>query len=135
MRRKLPDNVKKLRGTAQPCRLVGETLEFEQVEDAPEAPESLGLFGRQYWERITPLLLDKRILTQADLESLEVMCILYHKIRQSVAAGVDLNAASITQLRLYQTEFGLTPASRAKLKAGDDGSKGNKFTGNGKKKA
>ena len=134
MSRKLPDNVKQLRGTAKPCRAVGETLEFQAVDVAPDAPESLGLFGKQYWDRIVPILLDKRFLSIADLESLEIMCILYHKIRQGVAAGIDLNASTITQLRVYQTEFGLTPASRTKLKAGDDGGKGNKFTGNGKKK-
>jgi len=134
MTRKLPDNVKKLRGTDQPCRMSGETLDFESIEDVPEAPTSLNVQGRDYWERIVPILIKKRVLTIADLESLEILCVLYGKVMQAVSAGVDVNASSVTQLRLYQTEFGLTPASRAKIKAGDDGGKGNKFTQRGKKK-
>jgi phage terminase small subunit len=132
--RRLPENVKQLRGTAQPCRSIGETLDFEPVEEIPPAPISLGVHGKAYWDRIVPLLLAKRVLTVVDLESLEIMCMMYHKVLKASFAETDLNAASVTQLRLYQTEFGLTPASRAKLKAGDDGPKGNKFSGNGKKK-
>ena len=134
MTRRLPDNVKQLRGTAKPCRSIGETLDFEAVDQIPPAPISLGVHGKEYWDGIVPLLLDKRVLTVVDLESLEIMCLMYHKVLKASFAETDLNAASVTQLRLYQTEFGLTPASRAKLKAGDDGPKGNKFSGNGKKK-
>lgn len=132
--KRVPDNVKALRGTDKPCKEFGPSLDFEAVEDLPAAPQYLDVRAKAYWDRITPVLFEKRVLSVADLEALEVLCILYGKVRQAVEAGVDVNAATVTQLRLYQTEFGMTPVSRQKIRAGDDGSKGNKFTGNGKKK-
>lgn len=135
MTRKTPDNVKSIRGTKQPCRTVGETVEFDLVDAIPPAPEYLDVIAATFWRRIVPVLVDKRLLTLADLESLEVMCALYGKVRKCIEANVDINAATVTQLRLYQTEFGLTPASRTKMKAADNGKKGNKFTNRSKKKA
>lgn len=133
MTRKTSDNVKRLRGTAQPCRLAGETLEFDALSEPPEAPISLNNHGVEYWDRIVPVLLEKRVLSVADLETLEIMCLLYGKIRQQALAQVDVSGSLITQLRLYQTEFGLSPSSRNKIAKGDDAGKGNKFTRNGKK--
>lgn len=133
-RRKTPDNVKSLHGTDQPCRMTGDVLDFDAVNEAPTAPESLPVEAKQYWDRIVPVLLSKRVLSVADLEALEVMCALYGKIKKMIAAGVDISASTVTQLRLYQTEFGLTPASRNKINAGEDAGKANKFSGNGRKK-
>lgn len=132
-RRKTSDNVKRLRGTDQPCRMSGETLDFDAVEQAPKAPECLPVEAMTYWNRIVPILLNKRVLTIADLEALEVMCALYGRVKKLIAAGVDIPASMVTQLRLYQTEFGLTPASRNKIAAGEEPSPGNKFAGRGKK--
>lgn len=134
-RRPVGDNVKELRGTNQPCRSQGDVVEFDALENLPEAPQYLDVRAKSYWQRIVPILFEKRVLTIADLEGLEVLCVLYGKVRQMAEAGVDISASCVTQLRLYQVEFGLTPASRSKLKAGEDGGKGNKFAGNGKKKA
>ena len=134
-RRKTSDNVKRLRGTDQPCRMTGETLEFDALSEPPDAPVSLNTHGVAYWNRIVPILLEKRVLSVADLETLEVMCLLYGKIRQQALAQVDVNASSVTQLRMYQTEFGLSPASRNKIAKGDDAGESNKFTRNGKKEA
>jgi len=133
--RKTPDNVKKLRGTDQKCRMTGANLEYDLVEDAPIVPDTLTADGQAYWKRIVPILMEKKVLTVGDFESLEVLCLVYGQIIRQSRAGIDIDASKITQFRLLQTEFGLTPASRAKLKPSDDGKDANKFTGNGKKKA
>lgn len=132
--RKTSDNVKSLRGTSKPSRTTGPTLDFDAVSDVPEAPEVLPIEAKQYWDRIVPILLSKRVLSIADLEALEVMCALYGRVKKYVMLGADINAATVTQLRMYQTEFGLTPASRNKIAAGEDVPEGNKFGKNGRRK-
>jgi len=132
--RKVTDIEKIKRGYARPSTMSGETLEFEEITEVPPAPQYMEIRAKQYWDRIVPILLGKRVLTIADLESLEVACVMYGKIRQCAEAGMDINAAQVTQFRLFQTEFGLTPASRAKIKAGDDSKGKNPFNANGQKK-
>lgn len=134
--RKVTDLEKRRRGSARPSTTRNDenALDFEAVAEIPPAPETLNIHGKAYWDRILPILMEKRVMTIADHESLEVACILYAKIRQAALAGVDVNAAAVTQFRLFQTEFGLTPASRAKLKAGDDAKGKNPFNTNGKEK-
>ena len=134
-RKKDPDNVKQMRGTARPSRLHGEWVEFEAVEDAPEPPQYLPVQAANYWRRLVPILLSKRVLSIADLESLEVLCVLYGRVRQMTEAGIDIQASLVTQLRLYQSEFGLTPVSRQKVGSGGEKPKGNAFANNGRKPA
>lgn len=129
--RKVPNHLKVVRGTDQPSRMQVLEVEFEPLEQAPEAPQWLDHLAREYWVRIVPVLMAKKVLSEADLEALTVLCALYGKVRQAYSAGVELSASIITQLRLYQTEFGLTPVSRSKIaKSGDDG-KANRFGKNG----
>jgi len=40
----------------------------------PAAPGTLGTYGREYWERIAPLLVRQGALTELHLEALEAMC-------------------------------------------------------------
>ena len=109
-----------------------EEVSFDPMDEVPECPGYINVHGRQYWDRIVPVLQSKRVLTEADLESLEIMVLLYGKVRQAAQAGVELNASTITQLRLYQGEFGLTPVSRTRIKQSGDGVKENRFKKNSK---
>jgi len=125
--RKVPNHLKVVRGTDQPSRMQVLEVEFEPLEQAPGAPEWLDILAKKYWDRIVPVLMAKKVLSDADIEALAILCALYGKVRQAYSAGVELSASIITQLRLYQTEFGLTPVSRSKItKSGEDG-KPNKF--------
>lgn len=132
-RKKDPDNVKQLRATERPDRMNPDAVDFESVEQKPDAPSYLDVRAKGYWDRIVPILISKRVLSVADLEALEVMCSLYGKVRQMVEAGVDISSALVTQLRLYQAEFGLTPVSRTKIAQGSDKPKNNPFANNGSK--
>ena len=132
-RRKQSDNIKSLHGEDRPSRLAGATLDFPALEDAPAAPDFLEIEAKQYWDRIVPILRRKKVLSIADLEGLAVLCALYGRVCKMLAAGVDVSAATVTQLRLYQTEFGLTPASRNKIAGGDDGAATNPFASHGRR--
>lgn len=131
-RRKQSNNVKSLHGEDRPSRLTTAQVDFPALEDAP-APDFLEIEAKQYWDRIVPILRRKKVLSIADLEGLAVLCAMYGRVRKMLAAGVDISAATVTQLRLYQTEFGLTPASRNKIAGGDEEAVTNPFATHGRR--
>ena len=130
--RKITDIERTKRGTDKPYRMVGETLEFDELPDSLPAPDFLNVWGKKYWDRIVPILQHRGVLTVVDVEGLEVLCMVYGMIRAHAVAGVDVNASLVTQLRLYQREYGLTINSRVSIK--DDRKGNNPFNTNGRKK-
>jgi P27 family predicted phage terminase small subunit len=96
--------------------------------------------GKRLWKSLAPMLARLNVLTEADLPALEMTCLHYAVARaaldEMLADGEDGKmavstesvtgikkhpAASVfrensTAFRMYLTEFGLTPASRVRLK-------------------
>lgn len=109
--------------------------------------------GKRLWRSLAPLLVNLKVLTEADLPALEMLCLHYAVARAAlvemlndgkveveddqgnrytVSEGIAVTAmgnqgikkhpaASVfrensTAFRMYLTEFGLTPASRVRLK-------------------
>lgn len=134
-RRKETDNVRKLRGTDRPCRAIGENVEYESLTEMPEPFDWMNNHAVTHWYEVGNLLISKKVITEADLPSFADLCMLQAKIIQASIGGVDLPVSVFAQVRQYQAEFGMTPASRAKIKVGDNGSTGNQFARNGKKNA
>jgi P27 family predicted phage terminase small subunit len=116
-------------------------------KNAP-APSWMSAEAKREWRRVMPLLVECRILTTADLGSLENYCIHIGTIRQMdkhieehgaifeafkdtedgmVSLGMKRNPAvgirsdSTTQSRLLSAELGLTPTSRSRPSIRDDG--------------
>lgn len=145
-RKKLPDELKALRGTDQPCRMSGDTASTESV--VVSLPRS-GLKGtaKKVFEVVATELIHKNLL---DLVSADLVVAyaremgLYHDLmrevdkegytldvetkfgttkivnpKRKIAESALMNAKSLT------AEFGLTPASRGRVAAllSDDGPK------------
>ena len=132
--RKVASIEKKRRGTNKPCREpAGPELEFEVLKEVPEPPDILDVHAQKYWNEITPVLVQKRVLSDMHLGPLTALCALQGKFIKATMAGMELNGSLFTQLRLYQEAFGLTPASQAKVIMGGEGKKTNRFSGRGKR--
>jgi len=103
---------------------------------APECPEHLDDVAKREWDRIVPILLRMRVLTEADQIALANMCQTYStlidaqkKLKQSglvyktqsgyVQANPLLAVVNkcIQVISRIQSEFGLTPAARVRLHA------------------
>lgn len=133
-RKPQPDAVKAAKGETRPSRQSGEVVDFPVIDNTvPDPPEWMEKHGVELWNRITPLLYNQRILTEADLPALETMCALHHTVHKQLRAGMQPTAAEISQLRMYYSEFGLTPSSRTRVSASGAGDKGNGFNRNGRK--
>lgn len=91
--------------------------------DAPTKPPSwLGKAAKAEWRRVMPELAKRRILTTADLGSLESYCIAMGRIRELetlLRAGIDpklfrMQDKAMVTARQLAAELGLTPVSRSR---------------------
>lgn len=96
------------------------------------APAWLSEDARAEWDRVMPILEDRRILTDADLGGLENYCIAIGTVREmerhlqtyghviDTDGGMKRNPAvgiqsdAMTRARLLAAELGLTPVSRSR---------------------
>lgn len=130
---------KTTRGAASTPPSEPDVLELlaEPLTAAPEPPERLGTHGVACWRRLTPLLVELRVLTRLDLEALEAMCHQWHDYltwqlmiqadpalaiveyesgaRQKSPEASLRDAAYDRWLKLLP-RFGLSPEHRRKLK-------------------
>ena len=107
--------------------------------DVPDAPEWLSESAAEEWDRVMPILTTRRILTDADLGSLENYAVAMGTVRDMKehlhAHGyiiVDLTGAmkrnpavciqsdAMTHASLLAAERGLTPVSRSRPAIRDD---------------
>ena len=102
------------------------------VKKAPPAPGWLSADARREWRRVMPILVERRILTTADLGSLESYCVAIGTVREAErilqAEGhvvtvkgvpkrhpaIGIQNAAMQTARLYAAELGLTPVSRSR---------------------
>jgi P27 family predicted phage terminase small subunit len=106
----------------------------EAVKEARPAPAWLSKEAKAEWRRVMPILIERRILTDADLGILESYCVATGIVREAQrllskdglvlegkrhpAFGM-MNAAQTNQ-RLCAAELGLTPVSRSRPSIRDD---------------
>jgi len=106
------------------------------------APDWLSADAEAEWQRVMPVLVDRRILTAADLGGLENYCIAIGTVREmerhlqtyghvieaegafkrNPAVGIQSDA--MTRARLLAAELGLTPVSRSRPAMRDDDPEG-----------
>lgn len=96
------------------------------------APQWLSADAATEWDRVMPILSERRILTVADLGSLENYCTAIGQVRQMERhlqehghvidvegamkrnPAVGIQADAMTRSRLLAAELGLTPVSRSR---------------------
>lgn len=102
------------------------------LADTPSAPAWLSEQAQAEWQRVIPLLVARKILTEADMGSLENYCVAIGQVREMqtlIAAeghvvstdrgprahpAVKIQSDAMTRARLLAAELGLTPVSRSR---------------------
>lgn len=100
----------------------------DPLASVPNAPAWLSKTAKAEWRRIMPLLVERRILTLADMGSVENYCVSIGRVReieQLLKAGIDaklvrMQDAAIKTARQLAAELGLTPVSRSRPAIRDD---------------
>lgn len=108
---------------------------------APKAPRWLPASARSEWDRVTPILTERKILTEADLGCLESYCLAIAQVRDCQAILTQLDSpffegsngaprphpalrvmhTAMTLARQLAAELGLTPVSRSRPAISDEG--------------
>jgi P27 family predicted phage terminase small subunit len=102
------------------------------VSTVPKVPSWLSPDAKKEWRRVMPALVERRILTEADLGSLEHYCVACGRIReierliQAAGAAIDpatfrMQDKAMQTARQLAAELGLTPVSRSRPSIRDDG--------------
>lgn len=104
----------------------------EAIASVPRPPAWLSKDAKAEWKRVMPLLIERRILTDADLGMVESYCTAIARIReaertiakegatfQAVSGpkrhpAVTVQDAAMKTARLCAAELGLTPVSRSR---------------------
>lgn len=98
----------------------------QEIAEVAAAPDWLAEDARDEWDRVMPILIERRILTDADLGNLENYCICIGRVRQMEAA-IQIKREAEMMLKLIRVqdkamasarqlgaELGLTPVSRSR---------------------
>lgn len=102
------------------------------IKENRPAPSWMSKDAKAEWRRVFPILIDRRILTVADLGSLENYCVAIGQVRETerqlqaeghtftTETGIKRHPATaiqsdaMTRARLLAAELGLTPVSRSR---------------------
>ncbi|MBB4955524.1 P27 family predicted phage terminase small subunit [Agrobacterium vitis] len=99
---------------------------------APSAPKQLSPYARTEWKRIMPGLIERGIITRADLGGVEDYCRARGLVREiedqlRVSGEIDMKLCRLQDkamqtARQLAAEYGLSPVSRARVgsAAGED---------------
>ena len=129
-----PTSLKIMRGNPGKRSLPKNEPQLETK--APECPAHLDAMARSEWDRMVPILLGMRVLTEADYMALSMLCQAYSTmaaaqdqlnktgilfktpsgyVQQSpLISIVNQNAELVTKLC---REFGVTPSARSRVQA------------------
>lgn len=102
------------------------------VANLSPAPGWLSKDAKAEWQRVMPILVERRILTDADLASFENYCVAIGQVREMerlikraghvvetdrgprAHPAVKIQSDAMTRARLLASELGLTPVSRSR---------------------
>ena len=122
------DHLKVVSGTARADRAEPVGIEIPVLETVPSAPDWLGnAHAVKEWNRLAPIAVANKLLTEAGLSAFGVMCATFGEIVKLTAAGMPPTANMIAQYRALANDFGLTPVAQGKVKPSADKDAGNKF--------
>ena len=155
----IPTTLKVLRGNPGHEKLNKNEPKPALLPQVPEPPPFLEGYAREEWNRLITELHRLQLVTMADINPLAAYCMAYHRWRTAeeslaemakrdlISKGLMIktvggnaiqnplvgtaNRAANDMVR-YASEFGLTPAARARISAGpfdDGGSQVSKFSG------
>ena len=134
--KRLPTQLKVLKGTAQPCRI--NKNEPKPKADNVKMPPGLSDEAKKHWKLVSKQLLSAGLLTNLDVFALQMYCEAFarwsHANEQIQKYGpvvktpngfptqspfLQIANKAFDQMKGMLTEFGMTPSSRSKVHAGE----------------
>ena len=126
-----PAHLKAVAGTAQPCREAPPAVELPLVAECPPAPDWMpNVHAVKEWNRLAPILHANKLLTEAGLSALAVLCALHGDIVDQWARRISPTGHLLAQYRSLVNDFGLTPVAQGRVRPSGEKGKKNAFARN-----
>lgn len=125
--RPIASNLKEFRGNPGHRPLNADEPKPDLATHVPEPPRKLKGESRREWDRVAEHLVKTRVLALQELSLLASYCTLHAAFVKAETRGELLTASLISQYRTFAAEFGLTPSSRSRIKAGNGKEEENPF--------
>lgn len=133
---KKPRSLKVVAGTERKDRDQPPAVDLPAISAVPMPPDWLpNAHAIKEWNRLAPILVANKLLTEAGLSAFGMLCALHGKLVQLWSAGEAPVASMVSQYRNLINDFGLTPVAQGKVKPVGETPAANKFSGNGKRAA
>jgi phage terminase small subunit len=125
---KKANHLKVVSGTERADREPPVGVQMPTLDEVPGAPDWLGnAHAVKEWNRLAPIAVANKLLTEAGLSAFGVMCATFGEIVKLTSAGMPPTGNMIAQYRALANDFGLTPVAQGKVKPSGDKDAGNKF--------
>jgi phage terminase small subunit len=133
---KKPAGLKMISGTKRADRPQQPLVELPTISEVPPAPDWLpNAHATKEWDRLAPILVANKLLTEAGLSPFGMLCSLHGKLVQLWAAGECPVASMVSQYRNLINDFGLTPVAQGKVRQVAHDAPENRFASRGKQAA
>lgn len=145
-RKPKPTHLKLLQGKPGHRALNENEPQPDLAEEKPEPPSHLSGQARAEWDRVYPVLLKNRLITEADMTAFAAYCQAYGRWQEAetqlakqgpvvlAPSGfpvqnpyLAISNKAVEHMHKFLTEFGMTPSSRSRVQVAGTGKKGNKF--------
>lgn len=138
-RPKLPHNLHVIAGTDRPDRPPDVGIELPLAERCPDPPYWLpNAFAVAEWRRLAPILHNNRLLTEAGVSALAVLCSVHGQLVEAWTSGDPERQPPVSLIVAYRgfvNDFGLSPVAQGKVKPSGEAKTTNGFARNGKRPA
>ena len=133
-----PTALKELQGNPGKRPLNKQEPKFDPVIETPSPPGHLNTYAKKEWNRIIPVLINVKMLTEADLAAIAVYCQSYgrwveaEKLVKTKGLTATTDKGNVIQrpevgiantamrdIVSFAKEFGMTPSSRSKIEVED----------------
>lgn len=130
-----PRHLKVLAGTLQRCRDTGPpAVELPVIEAVPAPPDWLpNAHAVKEWRRLAPILVANKLLTEAGLGPLAMLCALHGRLVQYWTEGEAPLASLVAAHRSLVNDFGLTPVAAGRVRPAASAAPTNRFLTNGRR--
>lgn len=108
-----PTHLKLLAGN--PGRRPINHNEPQPSADGLACPDWLAPEAKDEWARIVPQMKALGVFTEADQSTVMAYCHLYGRFQREVTNGEQPAVTTLTHMRQFASELGLTPSSRSKI--------------------
>lgn len=90
-------------------------IETDEVVSVEPPDWLIGPEAVKEWERVLPLLMKARIMTEPDIAAFGTVCNLHADRIQTYRAGSKPKASETHEMRLLWSDLGMTPAGRLRM--------------------